>query len=73
MIKKWLEKNKQEQLKYQERERQREKDCDRDREELYDLAAKLGIDCWNETTMYLSLFRLLDEQEQKIRKLEEDK
>jgi len=69
MIKKWLESRKQERLKVQQYASTEEQD----QEELYELAEKLGIDCWNETTIYLTLFRLLDEQEQRIRKLEEDK
>jgi len=69
MIKKWLDERKQEKSKVQQYASTEEQD----REEIYELAEKLGIDCWNETTLYLTLFRLLNEQERKIRKLEEEK
>lgn len=80
MIEKWLESRREKRLQvlkdkireekqYIDREERKKQQTD----EFYELADKLNISFQNERTMYLTLLRFLDNQEQRISNLEKEK
>lgn len=80
MIEKWLESRREKRLQVLKDKIREEKQYidseEREKQqtdEFYELADKLNISFQNERTMYLTLLRFLDNQEQRISNLEKEK